>query len=167
MLKSFFTLRTWPVIAALLSLSLWLGALAFEHIGKLAPCQMCYWQRNAHKLVIAVAVLALLIRFLTKSQKYDRLFAVLIALAFAVSSVFAFWHVGVEYKWWEGPKTCMAAPGTFSAESLMKALSGKVKIPVCGEAPWHFFGISMAGYNTLISAIATLPGLWFGLKKGA
>jgi len=162
-----FTARNWPIFALVLSLSLWLGALAFEHIGGLAPCQMCYWQRHAHKAVIVIAVIALLVRQKTMDPRWKRRFFVLIGLAFLVSFGLAFWHVGVEFKWWEGPKTCMVGAGasTINAADILNALNNPVKMPACSEAPWHLFKISMAGYNALFSGLAALISFGFAFKR--
>ena len=75
-----------------------------------------------------------------------------------VSFGLAFWHAGVEYKWWEGPKTCAAtaASSSVGASDIIKMLEGKSKLPSCTDAPWHLFKISMAGYNAIISAIGMM-----------
>ena len=150
------SLNNWPIFAFLLSLSLWLGALGFEHIGGMQPCQMCYWQRHAHKLVLVFSGLALFVRFYGKTDKYNKFFVLLISLAFLLSFGLAFWHSGVEYKWWEGPKTCSGGGGVVSGSAILEALNSKPKMPSCGDVPWSLFGISMAGYNALISLGASL-----------
>ena len=150
------SVRNWPVLAFLLSLALWLGALGFEHIGNLAPCQMCYWQRHAHKAVLVIAVLALLSQKFVGEPRLNRAFILLLALAFAVSFGLAFWHVGVEYKWWEGPKSCMVGSTEIDMTNILEALNKPAKMPACSDAPWHLFNISMAGYNALISGLACL-----------
>jgi len=164
-----FTARNWPIFALLLSLSLWLGALAFEHIGGLAPCQMCYWQRHAHKAVIVIAVIALIVRQFTMDRRWESRFLALIGLAFLLSFGLAFWHVGVEFKWWEGPKTCMVGAGAsdFNTESLLNALENPVEMPACSEAPWHLLNISMAGYNAVFSGLAALISFVFVVKARA
>ena len=158
--------RNWPLLALVLSGGLLLGALAFEHIGGMMPCQMCYWQRHAHKAVLLISIAALLVRFFSKNSQWDRLFLVLIGLAFAVSFALAFWHTGVEYKWWEGPKSCAAIGSTsqINTSDILKALEGG-KLPACSDAPWHLFKISMAGYNAALSSIAALFSFGFATKK--
>ena len=149
-------LRTLPFAAFILSVLLLAGALAFEHWGHLAPCQMCYWQRHAHKAVLAFAGLAILVRFLSKSDTYMRGFAALIGLAFLVSFALAFWHVGVEYGWWTGPKSCLAAPVDISRIDMDNVFDTPIKGPACSDVPWSLLGISMAGYNGLLSMLAAL-----------
>ena len=162
----FINQRTWPLFAVFISGSLLLGALAFEHIGGLAPCQMCYWQRHAHKAVLLLGMLALLLIWMKSNNTLLRLSLLLIGLAFIVSFGLAFWHMGVEYKWWEGPKSCAAQPHTeINLEDIQKALSGGIKLPSCSDVPWHLFGISMAGYNALISGISAVLSFTALAKK--
>jgi len=76
------------------------------------------------------------------------------ALALLVSFGMAFWHVGVEYKWWEGPKGCSVGNITPIEDiDLSKFLEemDKAKPPACSDAVWSFLGLSMAGWNALIS----------------
>lgn len=168
MLKSMdtgFALKIAPWLAILLSGGLWAGALAFEHLGGYTPCQMCYWQRHAHKAVLVIAGLMILARVLSKDGTWDKVFMMLIGIAFAVSFGLAFWHMGVEYKWWDGPKSCMALPpSTITASDISKIFEKGVKLPACSDAPWHMFKISMAGYNALFSGFAALIGFQVAFK---
>jgi disulfide bond formation protein DsbB len=120
---------------------------------------MCYWQRHAHKAVLVFSAVAILFQIMGQgSPKWERLFVLLIGAAFLVSFGLAFWHTGVEYKWWEGPKTCAVGANmdAFDTNDILGALKGNVKMPACSDAPWHLFTISMAGYNALISAGAAI-----------
>ncbi|HHL43763.1 MAG TPA: disulfide bond formation protein B [Hellea balneolensis] len=159
--------KSWPLLAFLLSSGLLLGALAFEHIGGLAPCQMCYWQRHAHKAVIFISGLALIYQYGLKKEQHIRTFNLLIGLAFLVSFGLAFWHTGVELKWWPGPKTCSAIQTgkVITGEDIFKALDGKVKLPSCGDVPWSLFGLSMAAYNAILSLGAAVLSFIF-VRKG-
>lgn len=151
-IKSSLTASRWPWFALLLSGGLLCGAWFFEYVLGYAPCQMCYWQRDAHKAVILVSVLALILNF--KSFGNPKVWAGLIGLAFLVSAGVAFWHMGVEFKWWEGPKTCVTGTpelGGLSGDDLLASLDAPMKLPGCSEAAWHFLGLSMAGWNMITS----------------
>ena len=142
-----------PIMALLLSGGLLGGAWFFEYVLHYAPCQMCYWQRHAHKTVLAIAAIA--IGLALAGKRYPRAFALLLGLAFLVSFGLAFWHVGVEYKWWEGPKTCMAG-GTLDIDLIDDPTkfweqADKAKPPACSDAAWWFLGLSMAGWNAAAS----------------
>ncbi len=168
MIKAVFntlTARNWPLLALLLSLSLWLGALGFQHIGGMQPCQMCYWQRHAHKAVLVIAVLALLTRQTTMNRSWERRFLVLLGFAFLVSFGLALWHTGVEYTWWTGPRSCMGGTVVIDTADLLKALEAPIHTPSCGEVPWSMFGISMAGYNAILSLGAAALSFYFVAQK--
>ena len=158
-----------PMLAFLLSLGLLIGAWVFQYGFGYAPCQMCYWQRHAHKIVIGVAVLGLIAVYVGKPD--IRLINALLVLALLGSAAMALWHVGVEYKWWEGPKTCASGPIDLSTlgtgQSLLDSLNDPVKPPACSEAVWHFLGLSMAGWNMIISTAGALGVGLFGLRKPA
>lgn len=164
MAMKYLTAKNIPLLAILVSGGLLGGAWFFQYGLGYPPCQMCYWQRHAHKAVLVLAVLALGTSYLGK--KNPRLFATLIGLAFVVSFGLAFWHVGVEYKWWEGPKTCS---GTVEAITNIDPTNlfddpSKLRPPACTEAPWHFLGLSMAAWNAAISALGAI-GSFIGAKR--
>lgn len=74
----------------------------------------------------------------------------LVALSAAVTAVFAGYHVGVEQKFWPGPASCS---GTLAAMNTSDLLDSLLATPVirCDEIAWSFAGISMAGWNMLLS----------------
>lgn len=130
--------------------SLLLGALAFQFLGGLAPCEMCFWQRYAHLAVLAVSALAMLLS--------RRALGWLAVLAMAVAAGIALFHAGVEQKWWQGITACTAPVGAgMSATDMMDVLLN-APLTRCDEIPWSLFGISMAGWNALVSAGAALCG---------
>ncbi len=158
--------KTWPIIALLISSGLLIGAWIFQYGFGYPPCQMCYWQRHAHKAVIGIAALAIVDQI--TGGRFRKVGLWLIALAFLVSFGLAFWHVGVEYKWWEGPKTCMGGGGDIDLidpGSLLDSLSDPIKLPACSDALWHFLGLSMAGWNALISLISAVMTLFVVTRK--
>jgi disulfide bond formation protein DsbB len=126
------------------------GAFAFQHIGGMPPCQMCIWQRYPHVAAVFIGAAALMLG--------NRALVLLGAVAAGVTSGIGFFHAGVEQGWWEGVTSC-AATGIdgLSVDELMEQV---MTAPVvrCDEIPWEMFGISMAGWNGLISL--GLMGLW-------
>ena len=153
------------LIAGGVSLLLILGALAFEHIGGLAPCKLCLTQRMPHYGLIALALISLAI---PKPQIILRAVAALCALATGAVGI---QHVGVEQGWWQGPQGCSAQIGNGDLSSLTDALLATAVVR-CDEIAWSLMGISMAGWNAIISlAIAgflvySLGMLRKGLKDG-
>lgn len=152
-----------PWLALLISGGLLVGAWTFQYGFGYPPCTMCYWQRHAHKIVLGIAAIAMALQLGGKPM--PKLFNTLLALAFLGSVAMAFWHVGVEYKWWEGPKTCAAGGGLdgFDANDPLGGLDKKIKGPACTEALWHFLGLSMAAWNAVISLCGA--GLMLVLMK--
>jgi disulfide bond formation protein DsbB len=135
------TLRPrWPLVALIVSAALLAGAHAFETFGHLAPCPMCLAQREWHWGIVAIALLALITR------RDARVAAFVLALAYLGSFAMAGWHVAVEQHWVAA--TCETGP---VGGSLVFDLNAKVEIPHCDTPAWIMLGISMAGYNALIS----------------
>lgn len=163
-LKTLHSRRAAPWIALLLSGGLLCGAWIFQYGFGYHPCQMCYWQRHAHKAVLAVAALWLGLRAVgVEAAEILRWAAVIVLL---VSFGLAAWHAGVEWGWFEAPQTCTAAggaaPSDCPAENPLCFLDKSIKPPACSEAVWHFLGLSMAGWNALTSLIGAA---WVATSK--
>jgi len=138
-----------------LALALILGALGFQYFGRLPPCEMCHWQRWPH---IAAAVVGLGGGLAIWTGILDRRNAVPLALAtaalVALSGAIAVYHAGVEWHWWKGPSAC-----TGSAFRLQGGpLDLNAPVVMCDHAAWRLFGLSLAGYNALISLSAAALG---------
>ena len=138
------------------------GALAFQYWGGLAPCVLCIWQRYAHVGVMAFAVLAL-----AAAQPSWRAPLLLgCALAALAGAGIAFFHVGVEQHWWQGTAACGSTlPPASSIDELRKQLLAQPVVR-CDEVAWSLLGISMAGYNAILSlalaafAVAAAQRAW-------
>lgn len=131
------------------SLALLLGAYAFQHIGELAPCKMCIWQRYPHGLAVVIGALALSLPTL----RFLPLFG---AVATLVTASIGAFHAGVEQGWWEGPSSCTSGDiGGLSAQELMNQIMSAPLVR-CDEIPWQMLGLSMAGWNAVLSILLTL-----------
>lgn len=136
------------------------GAFAFQYIGKLAPCPMCIWQRWPHAIAIVIAIAAMTILW-----QQRRALAGLGAATMLVSAGLGVFHAGVEQKWWKGPGSCSGAdPTGLTSDQLLDQL---MEAPVvrCDEIVWDLFGISMAGWNGLISFGLALLWVFAALPK--
>ena len=135
------------LIAMLLPLGLLAGAFGSQYFGGLYPCEMCWWQRYAHMAALVPAALA----FTAPAQSARaRTFALLAALAIAVSGAIGVYHAGVEAKIFQGFTTCTAtARGGTTAELLNQIIHAP--IVRCDQVQWSFLGISMAGWNAILS----------------
>ena len=144
------------LIALLLPVALLGGALGSQYFGGLHPCEMCYWQRWPHAAAIVLAVLAF-----TDSAESGRarVLTLLAALAIAVSGAIGVYHAGVEAKIFQGFTECTALARTGSAAEMLKQIT-HAPLVRCDEVQFRFVGISMAGWNAILSlsgAAAILP----------
>ena len=142
------------------------GAWFFQLAIGLQPCPMCLQQRYAYYAIIPLSVLVAL--GAAKGAPRPLLMAglVVIALIAAGNSVFGVYHAGVEWKFWQGPTDCTGPLVDFGkAGSLLEQLD-KVKVVRCDEVQWRFLGLSLAGYNALISALMAVIAGW-GVVKPA
>jgi disulfide bond formation protein DsbB len=142
------------LLALLLPVGLLGGALFSQYVGGLSPCEMCYWQRWPHGAAILLALVALISSL---NATRTRLTVLLAAFLIAVSGAIGAYHAGVELGWWEGITQCTAT----GASSLQDILN--TPLIRCDQVQWSFLGISMAGWNAILSlggaaAIVALAG---------
>jgi disulfide bond formation protein DsbB len=130
------------LLALVVPSALMLGALGSQYLGGLHPCEMCYWQRWPHDAAIVLALFA----FGTRVNKASHVLVALAALAIMVSGGIGVFHAGVEYGWWEGITTCSTTAAGVSLEDIMRA-----PVVRCDVPQWTLLGISLAGYNAIIS----------------
>jgi disulfide bond formation protein DsbB len=143
------------VLATLGSVALLGGALAFQYLGGLAPCHLCRLQRWPHRVDIVLGAVALLMPGLRE----QRLLAFAGGLGMIGSTLLGLYHTGVEKHWWLGPTTCTS--GDISSAKATDLLNQIMTAPVehCDQVAWEMWGISMASWNMLISAV--LVAVWF------
>lgn len=141
-------LARWPLFAALASAAMLAAAHAFEKFGGLPPCTLCLRQREVYWVALAVGLAGLVVWRWPGTRRWV---ALALAAIFLAGCGVAVYHAGAEWKFWPGPQACASTGGSVSAGDLMAALNGKVKPPACDEALWVFLGLSMAGWNALIS----------------
>ena len=133
------------------------GAYLSQYGFGLVPCEMCWWQRYPHFAAVLLGGLAVALR----RQPVSGVLAALAASAILVSGLIGAYHAGVEYGWWEGITTCT------SIDLGANALDAILNAPLvrCDQAQWTLFGISLAGYNFLISAGSAIL-IFALLRKG-
>ncbi|HBS50915.1 MAG TPA: disulfide bond formation protein B [Rhodobacteraceae bacterium] len=151
------TPRALIALAGAGSLALLLGAFAFQHLGGMAPCKLCLWQRWPHAAAVALAGLALV---------WPRPWlAGLGALAALSTGGLGFYHAGVEQGWWPGPSSCSGAGavGGLTPEELMAQIMAAPLVR-CDEIPWEMLGLSMAAWNGV--AALGFAALWLLAARG-
>ena len=157
---SFPAAATARLIALLLPIALLGGALGSQYIGGLHPCEMCYWQRWPHAAAIAVAALAFTA---PADSSRSRTLTLLAALAIAVSGAIGVYHAGVETGVFEGFTTCTALTAGGSTADLLKQIT-QAPLVRCDQVQWSLFGISMAGWNAILSLAGAAAILILTLK---
>ena len=139
--------RTSALFLLLASVGSLLAAFFFQYVIGLQPCILCIWQRWPYAIVIVLAALTL------ATVRSARLKAALLALcgvALLIGGGIAVFHVGVEQHWWTGTPGC-GVPATANSLEEMRAQIMAAPVVRCDQVAWSLFGISMAGYNILIS----------------
>ena len=143
-------------IAAATLAGAWFMQLALD----IRPCPLCLEQRYAYYLLIPLAALTALAA--VKDAPRAVLLAGLAILAAAClgNAVLATYHAGVEWHFWQGPTECTGPIGNLgSAGNLLERLD-TVKVVRCDEVQWKFLGLSLAGYNVLISLLMAAIAAW-------
>jgi len=143
-------------------------AHGFQTFGGLAPCELCFKQRDVYWVAIAVSAAAVAARRYEPTRRsLGPLLGLILAVTFAVGCWIAVYQAGAEWKWWPGPQSCSGAALNVGALDLKKFLtSGPIHVVRCDEASWRFLGLSMAGWNALISLkLAAWSLVWAGWSR--
>ena len=144
-------------LALLVPAALLAGAYGSQHLGGLAPCEMCYWQRWPHWAAVALALGSIL---LSTMPDRGRSLVWLAALAILVSGGIGVYHVGVEQGIFI--RTC-GGPCNVPPEQMMECVM-RPRV-ACDAIQFQFLGISMAGWNAIISVLSALVILWLSFKR--
>ena len=132
------------IIAGGISTVLLSGALLFQYVAGLEPCSLCIWQRWPHLAVMIIAFIGL------RGVK-PRKMLWLIFITGITSVSLGSYHAGVEYQFWAGPTGCTAI---LTLNSDIRALTQELlatPLVRCDDVKWSLLGLSMAGWNALIS----------------
>jgi disulfide bond formation protein DsbB len=148
-------------LALVVPAALLAGAYGFQYLGGLVPCEMCWWQRYAHFVALLFAILALL---LARLPDRGRSLVWLAALAIFVSGGIGAYHAGVEAHVFKGFTQCTAQISGGSSEDLLARIMA-APVVRCDEIQWQWLGISMAGWNAILSIAAALVILWLSLRR--
>jgi disulfide bond formation protein DsbB len=151
MLNTLTAKQTALLIAAVLFATI-AGAWIFQFMGY-EPCDLCYKQRWGYYAGIPLALVAAL-----AGPRFLRPGLYLLALILAANAIFGAYHSGVEWKWWEGPSTCGAGGLSGGLPDLSKPAV------LCNEAAIRILGLSLAGWNAVISAALCVLAL-MGARK--
>ncbi len=157
--------RTRPLTAAATAIALVgaaaiMGAWIFQYGFGIKPCPLCLEQRYAYYFAIPLAVMVVLGDRAGAQRKVLIAALLVIAAGMLWNTCLGIYHSGIEWKWWQGPTDCSGALDNLgSAGNLVKQLQS-ISVVRCDEAAWRFLGLSLAGYNVLISLTLAAIAIW-------
>jgi disulfide bond formation protein DsbB len=134
-----------------------LTALGFEHIGGYVPCELCLKERWPYYIGIPLALLAAFSSALRLPPGLTRGLFGLAAVVLLIGAGLSVYHTGVEWKFWEGPSSCSSSIDSVAKKTtdLLSDLSNQHG-PMCSEAAIRVLGLSLAGWNVIVSLILAL-----------
>ena len=139
-----------------------LGAYFFQYVMGLPPCPLCLEQRIAYYVSIPLAVIVAIGG--AGAGKAPRLLLAaglgIIALAMLGNAGLGTYHAGVEWKWWPGPQECSGTGTDLGSGGDLLSSLNNVTLVRCDEAAWRFLGVSLAGYNAIISLGLAAIAAW-------
>jgi disulfide bond formation protein DsbB len=136
------------------------GAWFFQLVLDIRPCPLCLEQRYAYYLAIPLAALTALAASRDAPRALVLGGLMFLALAAIANAALGAYHSGVEWGFWQGPTDCTGPVGNLgSAGTLLERLD-TVKVIRCDEVQWRFLGLSLAGYNVLISLLMAAIAGW-------
>lgn len=143
------TARRAALALAALAAAMLAGAFGFEHVGGILPCVLCWWQRYAWFACLGLALAAAIA---PAGVPRNALLALSGVAALGGAGV-AGYHVGVEQGWWQGTAECGGVPSGLTPAQRLEWIM-KAPLVRCTDIAWSMFGVSMAGWNGLIAAVA-------------
>jgi len=149
-----------PLIFLLATGSAIIGALLSQYVWGFNPCNLCIFQRIPYYVIIALSILAILLR---SKQTSLMLLLGFCIIAFVAEIGIAGFHVGVEQKWWTGTESCGGGDVASSIEALRAQIMG-APISRCDDPSFYFLGITMAAWNFIYS-IGLLIFTIYSLKR--
>jgi disulfide bond formation protein DsbB len=166
-------LRRKPAVAAAvaifaLSTATLLGALYFQFVLKLAPCPLCLEQRLPYHIVIPLSLLMTIAAIVRAPRALLVVGFLAIMAAMLCSAALGAYHAGVEWHWWPGPTECSGPISDFTVKGPLLDQLQSIYVVRCDEPAWRFLGLSLAGYNALMSlVIAAIAAVGLLTRKDA
>ncbi len=139
-------------LALVLALGTIVAALGFEYLGGYLPCPLCLEQRYAYYAGVPV-LFAALVALSAGHRRSAGLLFLLVTIAFLANAALGIYHAGAEWQFWPGPQSCAGVQElTTSAGGLLDSLQN-TNVIRCDEAAWRFMGVSLAGWNAVVSLL--------------
>ncbi len=148
------------VLVAAIGAATLVGAWVFQYGLGYLPCELCLKERIPYYVAIPLGALIAAAPQKTFSRKLLVLGLAVIALVMLADAALSTYHSGVEWHWWLGPDECTAPLGGLGSPGGLLNQLQNIHIPRCDEAALRIFGISLAGYNALITLGLGLVAIW-------
>ncbi len=159
--------RVWREPAAAAALAIFvisaatlLGAWFFEYVLKFAPCPLCLEQRLPYHIVIPLSLLLAIAALVHAPRALITVGLLAVMAVMLCGAALAAYHAGVEWRWWPGPTDCSGPVTDFTTKGPLLNQLRSIRVVRCDEAAWRFLGISLAGYNVLISLVLAAIAGW-------
>ena len=140
------------------------GAWFFQLVLGLVPCPLCLEQRYAYYLAVPLAATIAIAASRGASSRLLGSGLVLLAIISLVNAGLGTYHAGVEWTFWQGPTGCSGPMLDLSSGSLLESIK-TAKVVRCDEVQWRFLGLSLAGYNVLISLAMVAVAGWGAVRS--
>jgi len=143
-----------------------IGAWYFEFVLRLPPCPLCLEERLPYHVVIPLSLLVAIAALVRAPAKLVSVGFVAIIVAMLGGAALGTYHAGVEWRWWAGPTDCTGPLTDLKAAGSLLNQLQSVHVVRCDEAAWRFLGVSLAGYNVLVSlTLAAIAALGLSARK--
>lgn len=136
------------------------GAWFFQLALGIVPCPLCLEQRYAYYLVVPLGALVAIAAARDAPRAAVIAGLAILAAATLGNAGLGTYHAGVEWGLWKGPTECTGPVGNLGSASNLLARLDSVKVVRCDEVQWRFLGLSLAGYNVLISLSMAAIAAW-------
>ena len=156
------------LIIFVVSLATLLGVWFFQFVLKLPPCPLCLEQRVPYYVVIPLSLLVAIAALLRAPRSFVAAGFAVLVVAMLVSAALGAYHAGVEWRFWAGPTDCSGPVTDFTTKGPLLDQLQSIRVVRCDEAAWRFLGVSLAGYNVLVSlALAAVAAFGFTARNRA
>jgi len=160
-------LDRWRLCAVLVAAAMLATAHAFETFGGYAPCMLCLRQREVYWAILALGLVFMVLVRTPGGPRWRAATCWVLALGFAISCGVAVYHAGAEWKFWPGPQSCSGGGSKVNMADIKAMLDGATfKPPSCENAAWRMAGLSMAGWNALVSLGLAVVAAVEALRRG-
>ncbi len=133
------------------------GALFFEYGLNLTPCKLCLQQRYPYYLAMMIAWIMAYVSYKHHHPRLTHIILITLTVIFFISAIMGVYHAGVEWRLWAGPQDCGITTNIniTQVNDFLKQLQ-QTRVVSCEDAAWRFLGVSLAGWNAVISLIIVM-----------